>query len=135
MDVKDNEDRRLIYQTYEGVIDMITSRNEDDFKLALSIIEENIGDETLPLLFFWKHCSNKQKEQWLKEFNTSAAKAQHAVDTIGSTATRIYNYYKEQNCTDFEKAFIQKNISRFMFKVLTSYGYSYIDDMEITLKW
>jgi geranylgeranyl pyrophosphate synthase len=135
MDVKDNEDRRLIYQTYEGVIDMITSRNEDDFKLALSIIEENIGEETLPLLFFWKHCSNKQKQQWIEEYKESAGKAQQAVDTIGSTATRIYNYYKEQNCTDFEKAFIQKNISRFMFKVLSSYGYSYIDDMEITLKW
>lgn len=135
MDVKDNENRRLIYQTYEGVIDLITSRNPDDFNLALSIIEENIGNETLPLLFFWKHANNEQKKHWIDNNLSTADKAQEIAMTIGLTATRIYKYYKDRKCTDFEKRFIDKNISRFMLKVLGSYGYSFIDDMEIKLKW
>lgn len=133
MDVKDVKDRGLMYNDCEGIIKLIRSRNEDDLRVALTIIENNFSkDDLLPILFYWKHANQNQKQIWHQEFKRSCGAAEDAVNQYGGTLYMIAKHIPSMS--DEDRAFTESNMNHFMLKVLRTYGFDFIEEIKITLK-
>jgi hypothetical protein len=135
MDVKNNEDRGLIYSTFSEIVNMLRSNNQEDFRLAMSIVEEQAIDNEIALVFFWKHCSNNKKQLWKDEFPKSYSALQEATVNVGTSVNRIYNYARNNKLSTDEKKFIEDNISVFLHKTLVGYGFGFVKNMKIEMSW
>ena len=135
MDVKNNEDRGLIYETFTEIVNLLRSNNQDDFRLAMSIVEEQAIDNEIALVFFWKHSSNNKKQIWQNEFPKSYKALQEATVNVGTSVNRIYNYARNNKLSDVEKKFIEDNVSVFLHKTLMGYGFGFVKNMNIEISW
>lgn len=133
MDDKNTENRRLVRETFRGIVELIRSKNKEDFTLALSIIEENNIDDPIALVFFWKHCTNAKKQMWQERFPKSYAAVKEATVDVGTSVNRIYQYARFKNLDKDSKNFIEDNIGIFLHKTLVGYGFGFVKEMNIKI--
>lgn len=133
MDDQNVKDRGLVRESFRGIVELIRSRNKEDFNLALSIIEENNIDDPIALVFFWKHCTNAKKQMWQDQFPKSYKDVKEATVDVGTSVNRIYQYARTANLDVDTKRFIEDNIGIFLHKTLVGYGFGFVKEMNIKI--
>lgn len=137
MDVKNTKNRRLkiTEEYYNSILKMIASPNKEDLVLSLQIIENmNYEDNFIYILFLYRACNEPQRKLWIDIAPKSGnfcedLKAKHTLNVIGLHKTLIGKVTKEQ------EDFVNKEFGKTLRNTMRNYGYDFIEEINLKIKW
>lgn len=137
MDAKNTKNRRLKIdeEYYNSILSMIESPDDENLKLSFQIIENmDYEDNFIYILFLYRACTTQTRKLWAEIAPNSAKfcedlKVKHSLNVIGLHATLKGKVSKQQ------EEFVNRQFGQTLMKTLRNYGYEFIENIDLKIKW
>jgi hypothetical protein len=120
---------------YYQLLPLIKSSSKEDYELAFQIIENmNYSENFIYMIFLYKETTKSMKAAWKEVAPKSYMYCEKLKDQYSLNLVGIYNSVKNE-INDEDKLFVQNQFSKSLMNTLHNYGYDFIDDLQIKIKW